>query len=218
MKNHFKARHIFAFTLAEVLIVLAVIGVVAAMTILVLMGNYQKEQTVEKLKKEYTSLAQIIKISEIDNGQYSTWDYTTGAVTIAGSKAFFDKYLAPYFSFLTTCPQGINYTCGSPVSGAGVNYSLSNGVGFAVVLQAAQKVYIVIDLNGPTAPNAIGKDSFIYQITPTGGLVGMFYQKGMTRAQVIDNGIYHCNEANKHMCAALIMFDGWQISDDYPWQ
>ena len=42
-----------AFTLAEVLITLGIIGVVAAMTLPTLMQNYQKAQTVSQLKKTY---------------------------------------------------------------------------------------------------------------------------------------------------------------------
>lgn len=40
-----------AFTLAEVLITLGIIGVVAAMTLPTLIANYQKRQTVVQLKK-----------------------------------------------------------------------------------------------------------------------------------------------------------------------
>lgn len=52
LKNNFK----FAFTLAEVLITLGVIGVVAAMTIPVLVQNYQRHEYVTRLKKAYTTL------------------------------------------------------------------------------------------------------------------------------------------------------------------
>ena len=40
-----------AFTLAEVLITLGIIGIVAAMTLPALVGKYQKVQTVNQLKK-----------------------------------------------------------------------------------------------------------------------------------------------------------------------
>lgn len=40
-----------AFTLAEVLITLGVIGVVAAMTLPTLIQNYQEQEYVNKLKK-----------------------------------------------------------------------------------------------------------------------------------------------------------------------
>ena len=42
-----------AFTIAEVLITLGIIGIVAAMTLPVVIGNYQKKVTVEKLKTVY---------------------------------------------------------------------------------------------------------------------------------------------------------------------
>ena len=57
-----------AFTLAEVLITLAVIGVVAAMTIPVLIQNYKKRVATVRLKKFVSVMEQAIKLSEIDNG------------------------------------------------------------------------------------------------------------------------------------------------------
>ena len=47
-----------AFTLAEVLITLGIIGIVAAMTLPTLIGKYQKKQTVTQLKKSYTEISQ----------------------------------------------------------------------------------------------------------------------------------------------------------------
>ena len=45
-----------AFTLAEVLITLGIIGIVAAMTLPILIGKYQKMQTATQLKKAYKRL------------------------------------------------------------------------------------------------------------------------------------------------------------------
>ena len=45
-----------AFTLAEVLITLGIIGIVAAMTLPTLIGKYQKKQTVTQLKKAYRDI------------------------------------------------------------------------------------------------------------------------------------------------------------------
>ena len=44
------------FTLAEVLVTLGIIGVVAAMTIPTLMQNYQRQSYVTQLKKVYNEL------------------------------------------------------------------------------------------------------------------------------------------------------------------
>ena len=46
------------FTLAEVLITLVIIGVIAAMTIPTLMNNTNKQEYVSKLKKAYSTLSQ----------------------------------------------------------------------------------------------------------------------------------------------------------------
>ena len=45
------------FTLAEVLITLGIIGVVAAMTMPTLMTNYQKKSTATQLKKTYATIS-----------------------------------------------------------------------------------------------------------------------------------------------------------------
>ena len=51
------------FTLAEILITLGIIGVVAAMTIPTLITNYQKKASVTKLQKAISILNQAYKLS-----------------------------------------------------------------------------------------------------------------------------------------------------------
>lgn len=51
-------RRRFAFTLAEVLITLGIIGVVAAMTIPVLVQKYKEQATVTRVKKFYSVFSQ----------------------------------------------------------------------------------------------------------------------------------------------------------------
>ena len=47
-----------AFTLAEVLITLGIIGVVAAMTLPTVVNKYKEKETVTKLKKFYSIISQ----------------------------------------------------------------------------------------------------------------------------------------------------------------
>ena len=63
-----------AFTLAEVLITLVIIGVIAAITLPTLITKYQKEQTVTRLKKVYSTLSQTNQRAIADNGPMDTWD------------------------------------------------------------------------------------------------------------------------------------------------
>ena len=68
LKRTYSPIHLFtysprkrpAFTLAEVLITLGIIGVVAAMTMPSVITNYQKKQTAAQLKKAYSIVSQAL--------------------------------------------------------------------------------------------------------------------------------------------------------------
>ena len=67
----------FGFTLAEVLITLGIIGVVAALTIPSLMSKYHRMTVETKLKKFYSTMNQAIKLSEEDNDGFPPLDSST---------------------------------------------------------------------------------------------------------------------------------------------
>ena len=69
----FIARRSVAFTLAEVLITLAIIGVVAAMTIPTLISKYQERVTVTKVKKFYSDFSQAYQMAVMENGPLYSW-------------------------------------------------------------------------------------------------------------------------------------------------
>ena len=79
-----------AFTLAEVLITLGIIGVVAALTLPAVITKYQKKQTATQLKKVYTTLSQAIEHAKADYGDVSTWGlgeaYGTPTTSANGQK------------------------------------------------------------------------------------------------------------------------------------
>ena len=57
-----------AFTLAEVLITLTIIGVIAALTIPNLMQSYKKHQIETNLKASYTILQNAITMAQSEHG------------------------------------------------------------------------------------------------------------------------------------------------------
>ena len=65
-----------AFTLAEVLITLGIIGVVAAMTLPTLVANYKEKQRVTQLKKSYSILQQAYLRAVEKHGEAQYWDLT----------------------------------------------------------------------------------------------------------------------------------------------
>ena len=64
-----------AFTLAEVLITLGIIGIVAAMTIPTLIANYQEKQTVSRLTKAYATISNAYQMAKVENGDFSSWGF-----------------------------------------------------------------------------------------------------------------------------------------------
>ena len=61
------------FTLAEVLITIGIIGVVAAMTMPSLVAHYRDKQTVVALKKFYSSMSQALNAAIAKNGETESW-------------------------------------------------------------------------------------------------------------------------------------------------
>ena len=71
----------------------------------------------------------------------------------------------------------------------------------------------------------MGKDIFnfkyyVIETYSTKKFIGIFKPQGFssTRNTLINQSESGCSvSANGRYCAALIMNDGWQIKDDYPW-
>lgn len=65
------------FTLAEVLITLGIIGIVAAMTIPTLLQKNYERQTVVKLRQTQSILTQAIRMTEEEYGDIENWGIKT---------------------------------------------------------------------------------------------------------------------------------------------
>ena len=81
-----------AFTLAEVLITLGIVGIVAAMTIPALIGKHKKIETVTKLKTAYATINNAFKLAVANYGDMRNWDYIDNFDQPEARKAFIDKY------------------------------------------------------------------------------------------------------------------------------
>lgn len=87
-----------AFTLAEVLITLGIIGIVAALTMPALIDNHNKQVVVARIQKFYSTMNQAIARAEVDYGARDMWfednsDYES-------QKAWCEKYLIPYMNVI----------------------------------------------------------------------------------------------------------------------
>lgn len=228
MQNNMHYRKKIAFTLAEVLITLGIIGVVAAMTLPTLIANYDKKVTAAKVKKAYSELLNAIRMSEAHNGEMKYWTYPS-AWSIENTRNFVNEYIKPYYNDLRECSEGWDFSCGGPVSQSGINYILPNGTGLSML--AVPSVFsVVVDTNGKQQPNLSGKDTFFFT-TSTGKLMPHGWKENLTKEEIfngytVDGGQFiSCkktkgdneNELHRHGCTALLMLNNWEIDKDYPW-
>jgi len=223
-----------AFTLAEVLITLGIIGVVAAMTIPNLIAGQQKRATVTKLQRAISVLNQTYKLSFDEVGELdaeTTKDFD--------SKEYFNTYWAPYIKVLTYCTtskvcgydtdtpwtQTNNQKSGWYVVEPRLRSTFMTMDGFVYVIFLAtwadasgknkNALYqVIVDLNGAAKPNKFGKDVFwLSRVQEDGGGIRPYcYDKTdvEVNADCSKSGVGEC-------CAEKIRRAGWEIEKDYPW-
>ncbi len=221
-----------AFTLAEVLITLAIIGVVAALTIPTVVRNYKKQETVTRLKKVYSALSNTTNLAIAEHGPIESWVITcSGGFHCANN--FAKVYMIPYLKVAKDCYDASNTTkCDYPyynlnsstprtwIAASYTTFYLNDGTFIRVWVGGLTNSMglIYIDLNGPKKPNTFGKDMFVfdYYIQGNGVRNGKMLALGFTTDRSALTGNCSKNGDGTH-CAALIMLDGWKMSDDYPW-
>lgn len=228
------------FTFAEVLITLGIIGVVAAMTIPTLITNYQKKQTVTRLKEIYSTLTQAVKLSEAENGTVDGWDKNITSIEA------FNLYLRPYMNVNERKYKDYKKTLRyKRMSGEyETDWSLFQDTGHVLALNNGSLLFlnsdnfkiekgliVAVDINGFSPPNNIGKDFFVFyvlfdsekesdpKVVPYGSYNTSDHPFGeWKRENAISNNVYSCNKKSRGMfCLALIMIDNWEIKKDYPW-
>ena len=227
---HWNNSRKIAFTLAEVLITLGIIGVVAAMTMPSLVANYEKKRTATAVKKAYSELSQALKLAEVDYGDMEYWDYPDGT-DVEENKAFVNRYITPYYKGVTMLQDG-SVPGWTTISTTGINFISSNGTIFSGKPNNSKAFYVLIDVNGFKKPNKMGTDIF-YFATSTGKLMPDGWEDGLTREMILngyshEGHIYTCKTAKsesddatlqaRHACTSLLMIDGWEFKKDYPWK
>lgn len=240
-----RVRGYNAFTLAEVLITLGIIGVVAAMTMPTLIKKYQQHVTVNRLKETYSILYNAVRMSETENGLLESWEIPDGgwgANTYTYGKIFFEQYLKPYIKVAKECKYLSNecwadkYLWSNEVADS-IYFSASKNHSYSIVLTNGSVIgfyprntfcEVWVDLNGKKGPNKLGKDTFEIFIAKTANnSYGIFtrsgvymYGQGFQRTVLTSDSRGCSKTATGYAgayCGALIMHDGWKIEKDYPW-
>lgn len=205
-----------AFTLAEVLITLGIIGVVAAITMPTLIGNYQKHVLYTQFRKAATQIEQAFKMYEVDNGCIGN---------ITACKNYFDaEDISKYFNVVefinndnyeSICKNYKGnkiYICTNQLGYSTQNYAFITiyGTLYNLSTDAGLGSGSVLDVNGPDkGPNEWGRDIFVFY-TP------WHYNDSSDHNDIVWGGnekkIYSfsasCNGSDAGGCAAKLLAEG----------
>lgn len=228
-------KHKIGFTLAEVLITLGIIGVVAALTIPTLMANHRKTVVETRLAKFYSTMNQAITQSELENGDKTTWNIDMSVDQdnndISDTLEWYNKYLAKYLKTLKVEKTANNYvTVYFPDGSATIirrGGSTYNFFPEAKYLEKLNKDDIYNLQNSPDN-KLYGKNCFLFAFYPNSedekwkyhknkGLEPYKWIQGSNLDLDWTDTTYGCsNNGSKIYCTALIQKYGWKIPKDYP--
>ncbi|MBR1754215.1 type II secretion system protein, partial [bacterium] len=207
------------FTLAEVLITLGIIGVVAALAIPTLISNNNKRIVETRLAKFYSTMNQAVELSEVENGPKEKWDASS---SFEHPCDWVDKYLKDYIKTTEIKPDEEVCVVAYP-DGSLLSTSDARHFDFYPKAQNYE--------NKENAQN--GKDLFTFRFVPQESLSHnrWHYKKGFepykyawtgTENDLRDGSVagYGCNNTggNKIYCTAYIQYNNWKIPDDYPFK
>ena len=197
------------------------------------MANAQKQETISKLKKVYSTISQATKRAIIDNGPADEWINDPKFQT--DQNYYFNTYIKPYYNVEDCfCSQAskCGYTedsvwtkldnttekvrfCGSLAhafmlsDGTYIKFWMDGGGpdcgDYAFGSGQCYPEYYV-DINGPKGPNKFGRDVFVFDIESPEGLIGNQYDEEECKRGTTGYG-----------CSTKLMKDNWEFKDDYPW-
>ncbi|MBR1753405.1 type II secretion system protein [bacterium] len=204
-----------AFTLAEVLITLGIIGIVAALTIPTLMQQQRKIATQTALKKFSSTMQNAIKLSEVENGTVDKWTKISGENGEVATD-YFLNYLAPYLKYTqldsSTNRPTIYFADGSILQ-------LWNG----------NCMDLIYDTNGEKGPNQYGIDLYTFMLCSNSSFNERYCEskdrafcplysdnRGKSLTYTREERLAQCI-ATPSFCAKLLEYDNWEFKDDYPY-
>lgn len=217
-----------AFTMAEILITLGVIGIVAALTIPGLIANHRKKVVTTRMQKFYSVMNQAIMFSVSENTHEG---FKSGVENILILNSDGNNVLKWYNQYLNKYVKTLKIT----VISDGILVAMPDGSGF-VMIYAGHTTFCPVYEKCEIALKNAGSGKNLYMSGMDGKNTFGFIIKNTrlitydgcwdgTREGAIksttpsctsgDGSRYGCADLHK-LCSKLIEIDGWQIKDDYP--
>ncbi len=213
------------FTLAEVLITLGIIGVVAAMTIPGLITKCEQIRTETRLKKFYSMINQTVRMSSADNGEPEGWGLYDGKEhDYRYHLNILNQYFLPYMKYTKvenckTDPMNPYTACvyfldGSAMRvkfdhfGGTINYFIDGDSSRRI---AKNWFYFEFHMVSDEYSRTVGNNKN-YVVPRTWG-------EGMgkvpkTVSECMNKG---CNKNKILFCTKCIELNSWKIPENYPW-
>ena len=216
-----------AFTLAEVLITLGIIGVISAITIPTLLTKVRYVRDSAILKEDFSILKQMMLSANDEDAMAS--------IVIGNNmdemKNWFNTYFLPYIKVAKVCygtkgcfPNKVKNSNGSTLYSSGqcgtatISFVLNNGsyicmddygVSHYGVYFGGISITLLVDVNGDKEPNQLGKDIFV-MVFKDNQLVPGGYD--MTDEQIDKNCSESCtgNECGSY-CMQKVVKNGYKL-------
>ncbi|MDD3150321.1 MAG: prepilin-type N-terminal cleavage/methylation domain-containing protein, partial [Candidatus Gastranaerophilales bacterium] len=164
------------FTLSEVLVVIAIIGIIASITLPTVLSGTNQAENIVKWKKVYANLTQVTLLIIQENGDFK-------GILATGQNEELKNLYMEHFNYIKSCPNVIADDCWPGtvnLGGTPLMDSLSDNAGFiaadgtiytfdyersacSLQLSTLTNPYcgiISVDINGNKGPNEEGKDIF----------------------------------------------------------
>ncbi len=211
------------FTLAEVLVTLGILGVVAAVTMPTLIQGHQKKVYVTQLKKVYSEMEQAFLRYKTDRNALNLRE--------AGRLDTKEKILAfyqRYFNVVSTCTSNcFEYDINS-INGTKLNYTFDNNVTLAsgaiiwTFFSGTEILYanFLVDTNGAKGPNVVGRDVWTLAVDDKGKVDDFWYvfytllenagaQLDMSDIELRKELVKSCPEGSG--CFNYMILDNWEM-------
>lgn len=164
-----------AFTLAEVMLAIGIIGTIAMMTIPAVSKNYQKHAYVVQAKKNLTAIESMLTNVQVDTlgKPFSRTGLSkrNGVNNLGDIRNTIGKYLDMDVSASnTTCFAPTYRSVDSSTTfdfecSEGTVFVLKGGAAYCYIPNENNSATIIVDTNGNKAPNTGGRDVFTYNIS-----------------------------------------------------
>ncbi len=186
-------KFVWGFSLAELLIAVAIIGVIAALTIPGVIANYQRKALLTQLQKSYVELQESLLILKTENYQKGLYGSSLNKKSSTSIRNSAGKFLLGYYKITQDCETDTqpcfaskyadlssmtysDYSCEgysvNVASGAAIcivpasitEEEVSDDTGATTTKEIKNPAVVYIDVNGSKEPNIGGRDMFTFNI------------------------------------------------------